>query len=180
MISVELVPEPRSLLFIKHKRMLKAFIRSLIHHPNDVEDILQEVGVCILTGRDEMVDPISFPPWARGVARNLVLHHRRKWRRSQEMLSTRSIDLIEAAYARADIEDDTWKQRRLALELCIERIEPEDRHLLTLRYSGALTSDAIAGQQGRTPVAIRVALLRLRRALLRCVERRLTMAEGHS
>ncbi len=180
MSSPEPVLESRSLLFVRHKEMLKAFIRVLVPHPNDAEDILQEVGVCILSGRDERVEPDLFPSWARGVARNIVLHHRRTWRRSQNMLNYRFVDLVEMAYSRTDAEDDGWKQRRVALETCIERMPPKDKTLLTMRYASALTSEAIAKQQGSSPGAIRVALLRLRRGLLRCVERRLMRAEAHS
>ncbi len=172
--------EPRSRMFIRHQRMLKSFIRSLVPHLNDAEDILQEVGVLILAGKGDEVDPGHFSAWARGVARNLVLHHRRAWRRKQALPTTRYMDMVEAAFSQADSEEEIWNERRDALAICMESIAVHERDLLTKRYVGALTSDAIASEQGRSAVAVRVALLRLRRSLLRCVERRLTVVEGHS
>ncbi len=180
MISPERETVPKSRLFIRHQKMLKSFIRSLVPHKSDAEDILQEVGIRIVAGKADLVDPTAFPAWARGMARNLVLHHRRAWRRRQDLPSTRYMDLVESAFAEADAQDDLWNHRRTALSLCLQGVPSSDRELLTQRYVGSLTADAIANQQGRTAVAVRVALLRLRRALLQCVKRRLGEVEGRA
>lgn len=53
--------EKRSILFLRHQRMVRAFIRSLVPSLADAEDLLQEVGVQVLNQGEEAVDADTFP-----------------------------------------------------------------------------------------------------------------------
>jgi len=60
-----------------------------------------------------------------------------------------------------------------ALEHCMNRVRGDAKKLLELRYQEGRSPEDIAKSLGRTAVAIRVSLHRVRTALRDCVERRL-------
>jgi RNA polymerase sigma-70 factor (ECF subfamily) len=172
--------EKRSILFLRHQRMVRAFIRSLVPSLADAEDLLQEVGVQVLNQGEDAMDPQIFPAWCRGVARNVVLHHWRSRYRSRETPREEYIDLVERIYAQTDGDVESWNERHVALMECVQKLDPADRDLLALRYAEDLTSDAIAERQSRSAAAVRKTLERLREGLRRCIERRLEIAHGGS
>jgi RNA polymerase sigma-70 factor (ECF subfamily) len=167
------------LLFVEHRPMLRAFIRSFVNQPSDAEDVLQEVGITVLEIQDALKDERNFGAWARSIARNHVLRYWRTRRRSRETPTASYFDVVEQVYARADDEPAHWKARYAALNECLSRMDGESRDLLAMRYAHELTSDAIAARQGRSAAAVRKTLERLRVALHKCVERRLR-SEGEA
>jgi RNA polymerase sigma-70 factor (ECF subfamily) len=168
--------EPRTRLFLQYQRMLRAFIRTLIPSVDDAEDLLQEVGLVVLRSGNELMEPQAFRPWARGVAKNLILHHWRARRRSKEVPSERYLELIDAAYARLESETDVWNERARALSDCMSKLGEPSRDLLERRYLRNLRSDVIGRETGRTAAAVRKMLERVRESLQRCIEAR--VAEG--
>jgi RNA polymerase sigma-70 factor (ECF subfamily) len=165
--------DPRARLYVSHQRMLRAYVLALVRNVSDADDLLQEVAVQILTAREPEVDPGRFPAWSRGVARNVVLHHWRSRQRAREAPSERYLLLVERAYAEAEPEHEAWSARQRALAACLERMGDRERELLSLRYVDELSSEALADRTRRSPSGVRMALLRLRERLLRCVEERL-------
>lgn len=163
--------ERRSRLFLKGQHLLLGYIVALVRDPSDAEDLLHEVGVVALTRPDAPSDPAKFAAWCRGIARNLALHHWRSQRRRAEMPSDAELSLVEQAYAEADASADDWERRRRALAGCFAKLGAHARELLGLRYVDELSADEIARRHRKTGVAIRMKLMRVRRALLRCMDR---------
>ncbi len=163
----------RSRLFLRQQPMLLGFIRSFVYHPQDAEDLLQEVGVVVLTRRETPLSPAEFGPWCRGVARNLILHYRRSHARSRVTVSDALARAVEHAWTEADEERDEWERRRNALAECLGGVDGRSAELLTLRYVDGLTSDAIGERLRLSAAAVRMTLMRVRRALQRCLEQRL-------
>jgi RNA polymerase sigma-70 factor (ECF subfamily) len=163
----------RARLYVGHQRMLRAYLLALVRNGADADDLLQEVAVQILSAREPETDPARFGAWSRGVARNVVLHHWRSRQRSREAPSEQYLALVERAYAEADSVNEAWSTRHRALATCLERLGPGERELLALRYVEDLSSEVVAARTRRSPSGVRMALLRLRERLLRCVEQRL-------
>jgi RNA polymerase sigma-70 factor (ECF subfamily) len=166
----------RSRLFLKHQRMLKAYLLSLVHDLSDAEDLLQEVGVRVLANTSSHVPEERFGAWSRGIAHNLALHH---WRRARKSWRAATFDLfaeaVDRAYEEAEEEERAhraWQERSTALRECLQSLGTEARALLEQRYVHNLSSTQIGEQSKRSPNAIRIALLRIRKALLRCMDRR--------
>jgi RNA polymerase sigma-70 factor (ECF subfamily) len=170
--------DPRARLYVRHQGTLRAYILAMVRNGADADDLLQEVAVQILTARDPERDPARFGAWSRGVARNVVLHHFRSRQRARERPSERYLALVERAYAEADADQDRWAARQRALAGCLERLGERERELLTLRYLEGVDSEALAAETRRSPSGVRMALLRLRERLLRCVESRLADTGG--
>lgn len=74
--------------------------------------------------------------------------------------------------------DDDLEDRRVALKACIEKLSPQDRELLRLRYWGRETIEDLSQQLGRTAQALYKALQRIRQRLLDCIELRAAAADG--
>jgi RNA polymerase sigma-70 factor (ECF subfamily) len=163
--------EGRSRLFLQAQHLLLGYLVALVRDPSDAEDLLQEVGVVALTRADAPTDPAKFAAWCRGIARNLALHHWRAQRRRAAMPSEAVLALVEQAYAEADVHRDAWERRRRALARCFAKLGAHARELLGLRYVDELSADEIARRKRKTGVSIRMKLMRVRRALLRCMDR---------
>jgi RNA polymerase sigma-70 factor (ECF subfamily) len=163
--------------FLKHQFMLMDYVRGLVRDPNDADDLFQEVGVKILA-KAEVPEGDAFAAWARGVARNTVLHHWRTKRRRRAVPSSRLLDVIEHAYEEADAEAEDWTDRRQALDECMKHVPEKTRQILRLRYSEGLNSKLIAEKLRRTATAVRMIISRVRRQLTNCVQGRLAEDGG--
>jgi RNA polymerase sigma-70 factor (ECF subfamily) len=174
--------EERSRLFLAHQRSLRAFVRTLVTDPHDAEDLLQEVGVRVLSRDRPAVSAQDFRAWCRGVARNLILHYWRSRHRKRETTTERFADLVAQAYAEAEDLDaeEVWAERRRALADCLGKVGPSARELLSQRYFENLTSEAIAARARLSPVGVRRALMRVREALQRCIEQHVKAAGATS
>jgi RNA polymerase sigma-70 factor (ECF subfamily) len=160
-------------LFMKHQRMLREFILTLIPDPNDADDILQEVSVIVLAKSEPPRDLQKFPEWCRGVARNVMLHHWRRQKKTMTPPSARFMESVEIAYQEGDAREDEMILRRKALEECLKRLPESSRTLLELRYVRQAPSQEIARTQGSSPAGVRMTLLRIRQALNSCIQGRL-------
>jgi RNA polymerase sigma-70 factor (ECF subfamily) len=71
------------------------------------------------------------------------------------------------------IEREEKVEELTALRECLAELPRHSRELLQLRYFNGLSPGAIGSHLGRTSNQTRQALMRLRRALLKCMEHRL-------
>jgi RNA polymerase sigma-70 factor (ECF subfamily) len=84
------------------------------------------------------------------------------------------LDLVERALAE---KQDYWAERRQALMECIDRLPEPSKQLLRMKYDQGLSFAAMAAHLRRSVGGLKMALCRVRRALLDCAERRLRLAE---
>lgn len=160
--------------FLAGRRTLIAYIHWLVRDPHVAEDIFQEVWLKLanaLNRGDRVEDQAR---WCRGVARNLVLHHWRDQRDAKVVADSEFVDLVEAAFDEA--EPDDWSDRRHALAECLQTLPEKSRQLLGLKYESGCSIAAIAITLRQSVDAVTKSLLRLRRALASCVERRVKLS----
>jgi RNA polymerase sigma-70 factor (ECF subfamily) len=110
----------------------------------------------------------SFLPWFLTVARNGVLEELRR-RKSEERRLHRYVE--RAAHEGSPFDGE--EHARAALERCLGEFEKADADLVRARYREGHSCEEIASAIGKTAVATRKALQRLRERLRACVERRL-------
>ncbi len=72
----------------------------------------------------------------------------------------------------------TLSEEKWALEKCLSRVTGRSRQLLQLRYFEDLSPQEIGGKVGMTSGAVRIALSRIRSALVSCVRSTVTDAPG--
>lgn len=148
---------------------LQRFIAAHLPDPHEVEDVLQEVAICLWKNFDDYAPGTSFLKWAIRAAQFKVLHARRARARRRWVLTPALADRAADYYAGLDFE--TAEARRRALDRCIERLSPPQRELLLARYRRDLSCARIARESGRTENHVRILLFRIRAALRKCVGR---------
>ncbi len=86
---------------------------------------------------------------------------------------------VEQLIADEGVDELDQRQEQLAaLEGCLERLPQERKRLILDVYSGERSMKAIANAAGKTPESIYQVLSRLRRQLLKCIERSPAEATG--
>ena len=166
--------------FVQHRDMLYGYVFALTRDHNAAEDILQDVGVSILTEAKRGTDPDRFVAWARGLARHRVADHYRRLatRRRHEMPFERFADAVDLAFAEhAPTPEENNSQLQLLRE-CLDRLTGRARTIIDRCYSGRQSIEEISAALSWTPGSIKVALSRARRALADCVGRKLRQEEA--
>jgi RNA polymerase sigma-70 factor, ECF subfamily len=163
----------------EHQARLRASIRALGVRAEAVDDIAQDALVLAWEKLREFEPGGDFGAWVREIARRLVANERRKDARRNRLLAGEVTDLMlrmqpasEEPLARLERDESLS-----ALRSCLGELPAASREMIRLRYFDQLSPGAIAGHLGCESNSVRQALLRLRRALLGCVEHRLS-SEG--
>jgi RNA polymerase sigma-70 factor, ECF subfamily len=161
-------------LLKEHLTMLRAYLQHLLSSPHDADDVFQDVCVAALKDPQLLLRGADVGAYLRGVARHLASRHQRNCRRAENLEN-----LIETVWAvHEDPKVDSERERR-ALRECLAELPDKFRVLLTWRYENALDSKAMAARLNQTREAVRMALVRTRQTLGRCMRRRLTqLPEG--
>jgi len=154
--------------FIGAEPKLRAYASACGLTREQVDDLAQEAAL-VLWRRQESYDRTRpFLPWALGIAHHLIQEVRRKSVQERTLLSPQVAEQVAQACALMEDEIDV---RRSALTHCVDKLPPHLRDLLRLRYGERRSLAQIAQRLQRGLSAINMALHRIRRVLLDCVER---------
>lgn len=158
---------------VKHQDRLRDLIRCLLFHPQDIDDVWQETNVTLLRKAGDFKLGTDFWAWSSQVARYQVLAHCRRVRQTRLVFSESILAVLaDDLGSRAEAVDE----RRVALDACVALLPQAQRRLLEMRYAPKASIQDISQALGRPAGSIRQTLLRIRKALLECVERRLAAA----
>ncbi|MFM7039247.1 MAG: sigma-70 family RNA polymerase sigma factor [Planctomycetaceae bacterium] len=161
-------------LIARHQTRLRGLVRCLFVPAADIEDVLQEINTVLWEKSAEFEADTDFWAWASQIARFKVFNHLR--RQSHERLVFNDTLLNEIADL-AQQRLATVDRRREALEDCLARLQPPQRQLIELRYTGGHAMSKIAEVIGRPEASVRQTLFRIRQALLTCIQAKL-QSEG--
>jgi RNA polymerase sigma-70 factor (ECF subfamily) len=164
-------PEALAELVRRHQRQLRAYVAAISADLGAVDDLAQEVFLRAFQAIERLSDVEVFGAFLRGIARNTVKeHYRRDFRRAQ-----RYVEFVDAAMeigGRGD-DDPSWiDDGRLLdkLRSCLGRLPQRSRRILDLRYQQEKRSAEIGNELEMNGPAVRAALRRIRRALLKCIQ----------
>jgi RNA polymerase sigma-70 factor (ECF subfamily) len=143
---------------------------------DSIDDVAQEVFIEVHRSLRRYDASRSFADWIRGVTRNVVLRHSerraRDYRIRKDLLSA-YLREREESFLDEDLSSSGNESGPLAgLKACLEQLPEHLRTLILMRYSDGKTSDDIASELKRSAAGVRMALMRTRDALLRCMEAR--------
>jgi len=159
-------------LLLAHRPKLLAYLLHLVRDPHEAEDLLQELSVIVLQKPDMLTRAGDVFAYLRGTARHLAAGRQGARVRSSEVLRR----WTEWAWENdpGDTAADPEQSRQIdALRRCRQGLQENARRLVALRYDRGLDLKSIAGDLGSSVGAIKVALLRVRAALARCVQAKL-------
>jgi RNA polymerase sigma-70 factor (ECF subfamily) len=150
------------------------YILSLCHDHAKAQDILQETNVTLWRKASDFEPGTNFVAWACRTAYFHVLNHRRKASREQLVFDEDILDyLAERQEERAHGSQD----RVAILRGCLEKLPPDQRHLIDQRYEPGASVQEIARESGKSVGSISQALYRIRASLQRCVEKQIQKEE---
>ena len=147
---------------------LFGYICALLGSVQEAGNVLQETNLVLWKKAADFQPGTSFMAWAREVAYFKALSFVRDRKRSRLVLDQ---ELVERAL---DVtRHDDGDERRVALRHCLATLEARQRDLLRLRYQQGAAIEAIAREANKSEGAIKMALRRIRLALLECINRKL-------
>lgn len=153
------------------QRPLYAYIRTLLGPGGESEDVLQAVNVVLCRKALEFDGQGRFLSWACRVAYLQVLAYLKERRRDKHLYFDEAVlDELAGPLAR-DVEQ--LDDRLEALRICLDRLPPTHRQLITARYAPGASVQQVAQAVGRPAGSVRVTLHRIRLLLLDCIQQTL-------
>ena len=147
-----------------------AYVRGIVRDPHVARDIVQNTAIVLLRKFDLWNADQEFLPWALGFAKFEILAHFRDSARNRVVFTDVMVDSLTEMWPGVSNEIQT---EELALRDCVEKLAPKAREMVHLRYFQEMEVQHVADSLQSTPGAVRVALMRIRRQLMDCVNRHL-------
>ena len=164
-------------LLARHERLLGAYVMTMVPHPHDADDVLQEAKVVMWRHFAKFTPGTNFGAWARKIAFHQVLAYRK--RRHRDRLDF-SEDFLRTVADEAESSADRLEQRARLLHECMARLPGEHRAALHLRYHEGLSLEDMAARLERTVGALYRLLSRVRHVLHECVSKSLARPDHES
>ena len=147
------------------------YLLSLVQNLSDAEDLYQQTALVLWEKFSQYESGSDFGTWAASIAHYCAINFLR--RQSRRRMLFNDAVLARMIEAQATIRDSEISARSEALKRCLETLSSNHRRLLMLRYHGEYSMQQIAKQESRSVGALYVALSRIRKALLSCIEQRI-------
>lgn len=156
--------------FTGSQSSLRAMIMASLGNYADCEDVLQKTNLVIWKKASEFDSERPFLAWAFGIARIEVLTFIRD--RKRDRLAFRE-DVAELLIEIAEVTAETIPNRQIALRRCVQELPASSRQLLDLKYVRSQSTKQISAATGRSMDGVKSVLVRIRRLLSDCVEKKL-------
>ena len=154
---------------------LLSYVAKLLGGLRDAHDVLQDVNLTLCNERANYDPTRPFLPWARTVAYYEVMTWRKRQTRSRLVFSDEAVERMAESFA---CDPDPVDERLAFLEACKKRLPPLMRELLDSYYGRAERLSVIAARTRRTEGSLANSLYYIRTLLKKCMENKLTHAEG--
>lgn len=145
------------------------YIAKLLGNPNEAQNILQETNLVLWRKSHEFQPGTNFSTWAHSVAYWQVRAFVRDRQRDKHVFSEELVRQLASKDPSESVDTDI----RIALRHCLSGVSAANLKMLRERYEEGASIQTLADRLGKNPSAVKVALLRIRRALLRCIERKM-------
>ncbi|MCA8956095.1 MAG: sigma-70 family RNA polymerase sigma factor [Planctomycetes bacterium] len=166
-------------LIHENAHSLRIFLHSLVHDPSLVDDLFQETMVIAWRTLDRFDQERSFGRWVRGIARNVVLTHRRRDARQLVVAREDLVDLIDDHCESIQrMSNDFLDDRLDRLRRCIDSLPTTYREAIRLRYQRELKGQRLATQLQTSWDNVKKRLQRGRKILFECMEGKWSAPRG--
>ena len=163
----------------EHADMLTVYLRSALGHVTDVDDLFQETMVVAWKRLDDFDQTRPFGPWLRGIARKLLLAHRRK--EIPYCCTDVILDRLEFRLAQLSRRHgDTWNDKLDILRGCVQGLPDRYCAVVTRRYFQQQAIPQVSATLRLSSAAVKKRLQRARALVLDCMERKLGTLEARS
>lgn len=164
-------------LLNKERLRIFGYIRTLVPHNSDAEDVYQHVCLTLWNKFSEFDQERDFFSWACGIAFFTVCNFRRSIQRDRHFFSQELIETMSGERMRHLSNHNT---RLELLKDCFDRLKPSDKELLLQATIEKQSIKDFAEETGKTVQSLYNRLSALRRELAQCIMRKLKSDEGQS
>lgn len=153
-----------------HQARVRGFLVFLGAPPHLLDDLVQDVFVSVLASPTfEDRGEEASAAYLRKAARHILLKTMLRERRAPLLAD---LDAAESAWVEYDAEDGGSSYLE-ALKACVARLTGKSAQVIELRYRAGLKRSAIGERMGLGEAGVHSLLIRTRRWLRGCVERRI-------
>jgi len=142
------------ILFLEYRDRLSRYLARASGSPDTAQDLVQEVFLRVARSPAPAADTAQAGPWLFRVARNVVIDHHRRNRRTPTFATT------EIDHHRQATQETT-----IALDQALAMLEDTDRDVFLMREVSGLSYDEIARACELSPDAARSRIYRARMQL---------------
>ena len=153
----------------RHQASVRGYLAYLGCPGSWLDDLVQDVFLSVLSSRFEDRGEARAAAFLRTVARHLLLKSFSRRRREPPVVDLIGAEVAWQEYEGTD-EGDTYLR---ALRECLNRSSRRTQDVLRLRYDATLSQTEIAERLGMGVSGVKSVLVRGRKALRECIERRL-------
>jgi len=157
--------EALQLLLARNWSWLKGLAFSIVGDADEVDDVLQDSCVRVITKIDTLREPERFRPWLAVVARRQALRHRQCKAQRPGPLSEELMQLKDDPKARQLLENLEQKEQYERMAKAVGALPEKYRQVFMLEYSGDLTYGQIAEILDIPITTVQIRLVRARRMI---------------
>ncbi len=155
-------------LYRRYHRRVIAFARRRLGDATEAEDVAQDVFLQLHRSIDRYQGRSSVLSWILGIAHHEVCNRFRRRSLERDAFDDQALEVAGAAPP-CDRAIDAASALRRCAETLARSASPAQGRIFAMRYAEARSIEAIASEMGRTAGAVRIALLRARRAIAAAV-----------
>ena len=145
---------------------MRIYLAKLLANSPSTDDVLQECNKVLWVKREHWDPETIFLKWAYRVCFFQVKAYFRNQSREKLVFNDELLDIL----GKEDPDQSNPKDREIAMNQCLGKLDNQDRSLLLERYQGELSVDQLAQREGISPNTLAQKLLRLRHQLLICIQ----------
>lgn len=150
-----------------NRRWLATVVHARLADRQAAEDVLQEVALAAIRQSSKPTDPAKVAPWLYRIALRKVINHHRSTGRRRKLIDG-AIATGHAVDQAQELGPGEWlmqvESRQKVAEM-MNRLEPQDRQILMLKYTEGWGYQELAEHLGITIKTVEYRLLKARRAL---------------
>jgi RNA polymerase sigma-70 factor (ECF subfamily) len=156
-------------LFGLNQGRVFAYIVAMLPRWADAEDVLQRTSLVLWRKFDRFDPSTNFIRWACTVAHLEALKYLKQEGRKRQVFKDAVLEKL--AHTRM-AHSDLFETRQLAMDDCVAQLSPSDRAIIEhYYYHGRKTAAEVAEELGRPTNTVLKALIRIRGALQRCIDK---------
>lgn len=158
-----------------YQGLVRSYLSRHLRSAEWVDDLAQEVFLTAFRRLASFEGRASLAGWLLGIARNLALHHLRgEMRRHKREQAQMEKALARWQWERVQMEvPEEFAAELSALQFCLKDLPAHSKEVVQAHYFEHRTAEEIAQRAGKKAGTIRMMLLRIRRLLSDCIQRRL-------
>ncbi len=157
-------------LMERHLQRLRSFLALRAPVPDLIDEVAHDAFVFAYQNLGDFTEG-SMQPWLRSIAHNLLRDRLKAYAR-ESVKHERYSEMVRWEMA-LEAADKPVSEESDHLAACIEKLRHHQRTVLDLRYEAQLSSEEIAKRTGRSTLAVRTLLMRVRQQLRQCIESQL-------